>query len=337
MEWCSSRASSWAMSSASSERLPVSSPTPRSRAAVLAALLLSLLLALTACGGDSPGDSATTTGSSSAAAWPVTVTGDNGKLTLDKQPESIVSMSATATEMLFAIDAGDQVKAVDSTSNYPEGVPTTDLSSFTPNAEAIAKYDPDLVVLSDDLNGIVDALKALKVPTLLLGAAQTIDDSYTQIETLGDATGHADEATKVISDMQDRIKAAVASVPGDAKGEKVYHELDPTFYSAGSSTFIGSIYSMFGLTNIADGAPDPAGGYPQLSAEYIVSQAPDLIVLADTVCCDQTAQTLASRPAFDTVPAVKNGKVLAASDDVASRWGPRVADFAESVADELKG
>jgi iron complex transport system substrate-binding protein len=311
--------------------------TPRSRAAVLVSLLVSLLLALTACGGSSSGDDKAASGSSSSSAYPVTVTGDNGKLTLDAQPEKIVSMSATATEMLFAIDAGDQVKAVDSTSNYPEGVPTTDLSSFTPNAEAIAKYEPDLVVLSDDLNGIVDALDALKVPTLLLGAAQTLDDTYTQLDTLGEATGHADKADDVVADMQKRIKAAVASVPDGAKGQKVYHELDPTFYSAASSTFIGSIYTMFGLTNIADGAPDPAGGYPQLSAEYIVGQAPDLIVLADTKCCDQTAETVAQRPAFGSIPAVQNKKILAADDDVASRWGPRVADFAESVAKALQG
>src|SRR3954447_24989432 len=242
--------------------IPVPRTTPRSRAAVLAALLLSLLLALTACGGSSAGDSGATS-ESSAGHWPVTVTGDNAKLTLDAQPEKIVSMSASATEMLFAIGAGDQVEAVDSTSNYPEDVPTTDLSSFTPNAEAIAGYDPDLVVLSDDLNGIVDALDALKVPTLLLGAAQDLDDSYAQLEPLGDATGHADEAADVTADMQDRIKAAVASVPQDVEGTRVYHELDPTFYSAGSSTFIGGIYSLFGLENIADGAADPAGGYPQ--------------------------------------------------------------------------
>jgi iron complex transport system substrate-binding protein len=311
--------------------------TPRSRAAVLVSLLVSLLLALTACGGSSsPGPSAASS-TSSAAEWPVTVTGDKGKLTLDHQPEKIVSMSASATEMLFAIDAGKQVEAVDSTSNYPKGVPTTDLSSFTPNAEAIAKYNPDLVVLSDDLNGIVDALGALKVPTLLLGAAKTLDDTYTQLDTLGEATGHAAKADAVVADMQKRIKAAVASVPAGAKGQKVYHELDPTFYSAASSTFIGGIYAMFGLKNIADGAPDPAGGYPQLSAEYIVGQAPDLIVLADTKCCQQSAATLAQRPAFAAIPAVKNGKVLAADDDVASRWGPRIADFAESVAKELKG
>src|SRR3954465_12279236 len=273
--------------------IPVPRTTPRSRATVLMSLLVSLLLALTACGGSSSGDDKAASGSSSSSAYPVTVTGDNGKLTLDAQPEKIVSMSATATEMLFAIDAGDQVKAVDSTSNYPAGVPTTDLSSFTPNAEAIAKYDPDLVVLSDDMNGIVDALGALKVPTLLLGAAKTLDDTYRQIDTLGEATGHADEATKVVTDIRDRIEKAVASVPADAKGEKVYHELDPTFYSAASSTFIGSLYPIVGPRNTADGAPDAAVGYPQLSAEYVVDQAPDLIVLADTKCCDQTAETLA--------------------------------------------
>jgi iron complex transport system substrate-binding protein len=313
----------------------VSRPTRVPRLPLMA-LLLSLLLALTACGGSSSGDESASS-SSSGGAFPVTVTGDNGDLTFEAQPEKIVSMSASATEMLYAIGADDQVEAVDSSSNFPEGVPTTELSSFTPNAEAIAKYDPDLVVLSDDMNGIVDALDALEVPTLLLGAAQTLDDTYEQIGTLGEATGHADEADDVVADIQDRIQKAVDSVPADAKGLKVYHELDPTFFSAASSTFIGSIYTMFGLQNIADGAPDAAGGYPQLSAEYVVGQAPDLIVLADTKCCDQNAETVAQRPAFDTVPAVVKGDVVEADDDIASRWGPRVADFAESIAAALKG
>lgn len=312
---------------------------PRRRRSRPAALLLPALLVLTACGG---GSSSTEedTGTSAAAQeqpFPVTVTGDDGELTLEQQPESIVSMSATATEMLFAIGAGPQVQAVDSTSNYPEDAPITDLSAFTPNAEAVAAYQPDLVVLSDDMNGIVDALDALSVPTLLLGGAATLDDSYEQLETLGAATGHADDAAKVIQDMQDRIAAAVDSAASAAAGLSVYHELDPTYYSASSSTFIGGIYELFGLENIADEAPGAETGYPQLSAEYVVGAAPDLIVLADTVCCDQTAEALAQRPAFDTVPAVQEGRVLAASDDVASRWGPRVADFAESVAEILNG
>lgn len=303
------------------------------------AVLFPLLLAGCAAddgGGSDPGSGAGST-SADDAAFPVTVTGNNGELTLDEQPENIVVLSASATEMLFAIGAGPQVEAVDDTSNYPEEAPTTDLSAFSPNAEAIAGYQPDLVVLSDDMNGIVDALDALSVPTLQLGAAQSLEDTYAQLEILGDATGHGDDAAKLVTDIQDRIEAAVESVPDDVEGQRVYHELDPSFFSATSSTFIGSIYSLFGLENIADGAEDASGGYPQLSAEYVVGQAPDLIVLADTICCQQTAEAVAQRPAFDTVPAVQNGKILAMSDDIASRWGPRVADFAESVADTLQG
>ncbi|WP_209307838.1 ABC transporter substrate-binding protein [Geodermatophilus sp. DF01_2] len=187
------------------------------------------------------------------------------------------------------------------------------------------------------MNGIVDALDALEIPTLLLGAADTLDESYEQIETLGEATGNTEEAAEVVADVQDRIAAAVDSVPDSTRGMSVYHELDPSFYSATSDTFVGSVYTLFGLENVADGAADTAGGYPQLSAEYIVGQAPELVVLADTVCCGQTAESLAQRPAFDTVPAVKEDRVLEADDAVASRWGPRVADFAEALAAELRG
>jgi iron complex transport system substrate-binding protein len=306
---------------------------PRTRAT--SGLVLALVLTLSACGSDADAGSEQAA-ETSAGSFPVTVTGADGELTLEEQPDSIVSLSATGTEMLFAIGAGDQVTAVDDTSNYPPDAPITDLSAFTPNAEAIAGYEPDLVILSDDLNGIVDALDALAVPTLLLEAGQTIDDTYEQLETLGDATGHADEADRVITDVQDRIAAAVESVPDDVEGMTVFHELDPSLFSADSSTFIGSIYALFGLENIADGADEAAAGYPQLSAEYVVGQAPDLIVLADTKCCEQTAETVAQRPAFDTVPAVQEGRVLAADDDIASRWGPRIADFAESVAGTLQ-
>ena len=189
---------------------------PRSLPRPLVAVPVALALALTACGGDSSSADDEAAAPSSGGTFPVTVTGADGELTLDERPETIVSMSATATEMLFAIGAGDQVEAVDDTSDYPEDAPSTDLSAFTPNAEAIAGYAPDLVVLSDDLNGIVDSLDALSVPTLLLPAAETLDDSYEQLEVLGDATGHADEADEVVADMQDRIAAAVDSVSTDA-------------------------------------------------------------------------------------------------------------------------
>ena len=326
------------------------STPPRRR--LLAAATLSLTAApalalLAACGGGSSGSTTTTTAgagasssasaSAQAATYPVTVTGDNGQVTIHAQPKKIVSLAPADTEILYAIGAGPQVVAVDDQSDYPQGVPTTKLSGYKPNAEAIAGYAPDLVVLSGDDNGVVAALTKLKIPALVLGAPKTLDASYTEYATLGKATGHEPEAAKVAQQVKERIAAAVASVPKAAKPLKVYHELDQTYFSATSDTFIGSVYKLFGLRNIADQAKGASSGYPQLSAEYVVKAAPDLVVLADTKCCQQTEATLAKRPAFSTLPAVKDDKVIEANDDVVSRWGPRTADFAELVAKELGG
>lgn len=320
------------------------SPHPLTRRTLLrraAVLAVPAALLLAGCGGGSAGSSGSSAAapssaaSSAAPAFPVTVTGSNGALTLEKQPAAIVSLSPTATEMLYAIGAGQQVKAVDDQSNFPADAPTTKLSGFTPNVEAVAGYSPDLVVFSTDSNGLAAGLKKLGIPALQLDAATTLEQSYTQELELGKATGHTAEAEKLVAQTKERIAAAVASVPKPATPVKVYHELDPTWFSVTSSTFIGDVYQQFGLTNIADQATDLAGGYPQLSAEFVVKAAPDLIVLADTKCCQQSAATLAERPAFAQVPAVVQGRVVAADDDIASRWGPRVADFAEQVAAEL--
>ena len=314
-----------------------------------ALLLLPLFLGLAACGGSSGGAGSATSGTTTApmtgtvpvsATYPVTVSAANGPLTLASAPHRIVSLSPTATEMLYAIGAGTQVVAVDDNSSYPTSAPRTKLSAFQPNAEAVVGYQPDLVVLSNDANGLLAALKKLKVPALLLPAAQNLTGSYNQEMMLGTATGHLDGANKVVKDTQSRISAAVASVPA-ASGTpiSVYHELDQTYYSAASSTFIGSIYTLFGLKNIADSAAGAAssGGYPKLSAEYVLTSGPGLIVLADSRCCGQSPARVSARPGFSALPAVKNHRVIAIDDDIASRWGPRVADFVEAVAKALGG
>lgn len=251
-------------------------------------------------------------------------------------PTRIVSLSPTATEMLFAIGACKQVVAVDDNSNYPAGVPTTKLSGFEPNAEAIAGYEPDLVVLDGNTGGIVDSLASLKIPTAVLPAAVTIDDSYAQIEQLGGLTGHIDQAAKVTASMKERIAALVEQVPKGAAGTTYYHELDDTYYSVTSKTFIGQVYGLVGLVNIADDADPDGFGYPQLSAEHIVESNPQLIFLADTNCCQQTPETVAARPGWDKIAAVTDGKVIAVGDDVASRWGPRIVDLLEQVVAVVK-
>lgn len=301
----------------------------------LIAFLALVMMAIPGCGEETAPEAAatpaTSTSSPSESAFPITV----GDVTLAAPPERIVSLSATATEILFAIDAGEQVVAVDDRSNYPAAAPMTDLSGFQPNVEAIAGQAPDLVVVSFDPGGLVKSLRTLAIPTLIQPAASSLRDAYEQIADLGRATGHEGEATALTERMRTDIAAIVASVPQPSRSLSVYHELDDTYFSATSGTFVGKIYRALGLENIADGASGKAGDYPQLSSEYIVGADPDLIVLADTKCCGQSAETLRARPGWSNLSALHSGEVLAADDDIVSRWGPRVVDFYRLVADAL--
>jgi iron complex transport system substrate-binding protein len=242
--------------------------------------------------------------------------------------------------MLFAIGAGDQVEAVDDQSNYPAEAPVTDLSGFEPNVEAIASYQPDLVVYSTEPGDLGAALEGLGIPALVQPAAATLDDVYGQIDQLGVATGNASEAKDVVDQMRAEIDSITSSIKPPSEPVTYYHELDDTYYTVTSSTFIGQLYSLVGLRNIADEAKGAGGGYPQLSAEYIVEANPDLIFLADTKCCGQSRKTVAERPGWDGIAAVENGGVIPLDDDVASRWGPRVVAYlrqiAEAVADVLE-
>ena len=292
---------------------------------------------------DAPATTASNTTDASAAStstaaveetFPVEVASAGGSVTISARPERIVSISPTATEMLFAIGAGDQVEAVDELSYYPEEAPVTDLSGFEPNVEAILGFEPDLVVLSA-AGDVVAGLDAAGVPSLVLPAAMSMADTYTQIEQLGVATGHVGDAAELVGQMQAEIDTLAASVPDRDLPLTYYHELDEALFSVTSGTFIGELYALAGLVNVADEADvdGAAGGYPQLSAEYLLAADPDLIFLADSRCCGQNAQTLAQRPGFDQLTALRQGNVVELDDDVASRWGPRVVELFRSVVE----
>jgi iron complex transport system substrate-binding protein len=302
------------------------------RRPLLAFMAVLVVLVLAACGSNgAPHASPTQAAAPPAEPFPVTVESAGAPVTIATRPERIVSLSPTATESLFAIHAGDQVVAVDDQSNYPAEAPRSKLSGYQPNVEAIAGYRPDLVVAAFDPSGLVKGLRKLGIPVLLQPAATNLDEAYAEIEALGLATGHEPGAKAVVKRMRARIAELVASASA-GKSIAAYHELGPDYFSATSKTFIGSIYKLLGAENIADGAGGKAPDYPQLSAEYILSANPDVIVLSDTKCCGQSPETVAGRPGWSKIAAVRNGHVIPVDDDIASRWGPRTVDFVEIVA-----
>ena len=251
--------------------------------------------------------------------------------------ERVVSLSPTHTEMMFAIGAGDLLVAVDQFSDYPEeaqGLPN-ELSAFDNNVEAIAAYEPDLVLIGGDFNGLGPQLDELDIGWWDGPAASTIDDTFRQIEELGAATGHEAEAAAVVESMQSEIDEIVAATPTPAEPLTIFHEIDDTLFSLDSTTLFGELYGLLGLRNIADSAEGDSGGYPQLSAEFVVSADPDLIFLADTKCCGQSLETVAARDGWADMTAVQTGSVIELDDDVASRWGPRIVDFLQAVSDAV--
>lgn len=323
------------------------------------AVMAATLLMLGACSGTDdavPGSTTTqvTTATSTAPTTTSTVTSttvapagteapvaavevptDIGMVTVPAPPQRVAALSSVFVEMLFAIGAGDQTIAGDLFSNHPpEAEQLAKVDSFNLNLEAVIALDPDLVVLSFDPGDVVAGLEAVGIPTLVFGTASSLDEAYQQIRALGLATGRVEGAESVVAEMQAGIAAVVDEVGGAAAGLTYYHESDPfTFYTPNSQSFIGQLYTLLGMGNIADAAPDEfGGGFPQLSPEYIIAADPDLVVLASF---GEDRETLAAREGWDTLTAVDRGAVIVVDPDIASRWGPRVVDFMRALADGL--
>jgi iron complex transport system substrate-binding protein len=288
-----------------------------------------LLASLSACGG-----SESVTETSASVVTTVAAGSESDTDQTAQYPSRIISLSPTHTEMLYAIGAGDQVIAVDAFSNYPPEAADklTDLSGFEPNVEAIAGYEPDLVITEGTNPALIAQLDALKIPHWSGPAVTNFEGIFSQIKELGELTGNVANATFVVGEMLQEIEQIRNSLPGDAPELTYYHELDPSYFSVTSDTFIGYVYAQLGMTSIADVAAGAGGQYPQLNAEFIINANPDLILLACTKYCAETAETVSARPGWGAMSAVQAGRILEMDDDIASRWGPRIVEYFAAVA-----
>ena len=301
---------------------------------ILLVALVVLALVLGACGCE--GSAAPPGGGETAdTGFPVLVEG----VSIAAEPVRILSASATHTEVLYAIGAGDRVVATDMFSNYPpEAGSTLKVDAFNLGVEAVAELDPDLVILTFDPGEVADGLGALGIPVLLFAAPQTLEDAYGQILAVGKATGLEEEAAVLVGSMRAGIEAIVAGLPVGGVPQTYYYELDPSLVSLTSGTFVGSLLSMLNLQSVADAVDGgESGGYPQLSAEYLLMANPDFIFLADTLCCGQSVSTLAARPGWGALGAVAGNRVIELDDDVASRWGPRLVGLVAVIAAAVYG
>jgi iron complex transport system substrate-binding protein len=291
-------------------------------AAVLAAMFI-------ACGDDDDenGDATAVPSATLSGTFPVTIIDDDGdEVRFDQAAERIVALAPSYVEILFAIGAGDQVVAVDENSDYPpeEVADLPKLSGFEPSVEAIVEYDPDVVLISYNPNDFKGALQSNGITVLSLLTPETVMGVYEQIHTIGRISGHAAESQQLTSNMEEQINIVTANVP-ESGGPRFFHELDNTLYTIGPGSFVHDMYATLRAENIAEQTGEAS---PQLQNEAVISADPQVIILADEAF-GESAETVAARPGWDQISAVKDGRVHGADPDIFSRPGPRVVEAME--------
>ena len=319
------------------------------------ALLLAAASLIAACGGDDEGDGGATGTATApaesefaafdcdgeyagtepdASAFPLEVTDDGREaVSLEAPPSAIVSLSAAHVEVLYAIGAGDQLVAGDLFSDCPKAASElAQLDSFTPSVEAITALEPDLVVLGFPDPDLEEALAGVGVSSLLLESPADVDGVMDDMRLLGRVTGHEEEAQALTVSMEERIDEIVADLP-EGEAPSVFHEVDNTLYSAGPGSFVGDLYEILKVENIAEATGE---AFPLMSQEAIIAAAPDVIILADEAA-GESAETVKARPGWDTIPAVQNDRIYPVDPDIISRPGPRLVEALETLAGLLYG
>jgi len=260
------------------------------------------------------------------------------EIMLEGTPQRIVSLAPSNTEILFAVGAGAQVIGRDEFSDYPPesaSVETIGGSFGEYNVEAIVALEPDLV-LAAEINPpeLVQQLEDLGLTVYYLGNPTTLEEMYTNLETVGNLTGH--NVTELVDSLKTRVAAVDEKIMPLSSRIAVFYEIDATDptkpWTYGPGTFGDLLIARAGGYNVGGIASDP---YPQLSLEQVVAANPTVIVLGDSMW-GVTAESVKARPGWETIPAVQSDNIFPFDDNLVSRPGPRLVDGLEQLAKLLR-
>jgi iron complex transport system substrate-binding protein len=288
-----------------------------------------------------PTQAATSTPSTTPAAFPVTVKDDtNYTTTITAYPQRIVSLAPANTQLLFAIGAGNQVKGVTDYDKYPYNftawIAAGNMSSignyYQPAIEPIVELNPDLIVASLGSVDTATQLRGLGYNVITLNP-QTLQGMLDNMISLGEATGHQEEAQAVVTGLQQRIDVVVNGVRNATTRPTVYHEIwsDP-YMSWGKDTIVDNAIKMAGGQNIFENATD---SYPTVSSESIIEENPQIIIFPTQMGVESfwgNYSAVAARPGWSTISAVANNKMYTVSGDIIDEPGPRQVDCLEMLA-----
>ena len=268
------------------------------------------------------------------ATFPVTETDAVGnEITLKKQPEKIVSMVPSNTEILFAVGAGQAVVAGSDFDDYPEeaqGLEKIGGQEF--NVEKIVGLQPDIVFAHESALGVgeegLQQLRDAGLTVFVVKNAMDFDETYGTIQQIGKLTGYSAEAEDIVSDMQAKVDEIKEKAEAVTDKKKVFVETSPApdIYTPGSGTFMQQFLDIIHAENVAADQE----GWVMMDPEEIVNRNPDVIMVM--YGDDSSVDAVYDREGFDAITAIKDKAVVRVDENITSRTGPRLADGLEAVA-----
>jgi iron complex transport system substrate-binding protein len=280
---------------------------------------------------------APTTTTAVAAAFPVTVTDDNGDTaTVTAEPKRIVSTAPASTETLFALGVGDRVVGVTSLDDYPPEVESiAKVGDFTANTEKVMALSPDLVVGYSGNEEALAPVKQAGAPVIVFNPA-SLNGIYADITTLGAVTGTADKAAELIASIQAEVKTVTDKTATIGAKPKVFYAVDNTLWTCGPGSFVDELLTLVNATNVGSLPGKDAAGvqaYYQFSPEQLVAADPDVILLPNTAYTSTDEFTADAR--FGSLRAVKEGRVYVVNDILITRPGARIGQGLKTLAEAV--
>ena len=248
----------------------------------------------------------------------------------ESSPEQrVISLSTTHTEVIQVLGGESLLVGVDSFSETE--LPIEKIDAFTVTAEDLMELNPDLVVVAFDFNGIVEGLESLEINYALLPPARNFDDVYTQIEEIGKLINKSDESLELVSAMQNDVEKIIQNF--SSENITVFHEIGFTYgiYTVNENSFIGEIYNLLGINNVANLKEDPFGsGYPEFSEEEVLASNPNLIVVGHS---DYLNKDLSTRVGWGDITAVESENVFFLDENLANNWGVSTVDLLNTLSE----
>lgn len=308
---------------------------------LVTALILTLIL-LTGCNTASnqnpiPSESSSGKDGAQQTSYPLTYTDDSGvETTLESEPQRIICLSPASTEILSALSLDSKLVAVTVYDNYPVGIQEkveyVFEDSLNPNVEQLLQLNPDLVVMGMHDEKLISSIRSLDIPVVQLNP-QSIESTYQAIEKLGYITNTQKQARNTVQGMKEKEQAIADKVKTIKETErvKVWIEVDPGLFTAGSETFLNELMVKAGGVNLASDVE----GWAQYSEEQVIAKNPQVILETYSYYVDNVKETILARPAWQDIDAIKNSRVYTLDSDMVTRPGPRIMAGLESIAKVL--